>query len=294
MLMGATDRVERLTKQKIDAMVYAGGWDVRWDDEITGLGVRIYPSGKKSFVLSYRTRGAARRKRLMVLGPFGVLTLSQARDLAKATLANVIHGHDPATERKKAGKSSRMEEVFTAYVDRYARPHKKSWAEDARRISVHVPQRWLSLTPAEITREHVRALHTRIGARTPYEANRVLALLRVVFRFAKEEGFLPENAINPAAEIKPFRERSRSRFATEEEIKALVEAIDGEPNIFIRGLVLLYLQTAARKAELLERQWSDVEIDRARLRLPDTKSGRRTVYPADPDGDRHFGRPAAA
>ena len=55
----------KLTKRLIDAFKYEGGWDVRWDDEVPGLGVRIYPSGKKAFVLSYRVD---KRKRLMVLG----------------------------------------------------------------------------------------------------------------------------------------------------------------------------------------------------------------------------------
>jgi hypothetical protein len=58
----------------------AGPWDVRWDDAVTGLGLRVYPSGKKAFVLSYRAGG---RKRLMALGPFGVRTVEQARDLAR-------------------------------------------------------------------------------------------------------------------------------------------------------------------------------------------------------------------
>jgi integrase len=260
-------------------MIYAGGWDVRWDTDVTGLGLRVYPSGKKSFVVSYRTKGAGRRKHLMVLGPSGVLTLKQARDMAKSVLAGVIHGDDPLAARKQAGSSATITEVITAYIERYAKQHKKTWAEDARRLSVHVPRRWLTLSPAEVSREHVRALHTQIGAETPYEANRVLALLRVVFRFAKEEGYLPENAMNPATEIRPYRERSRSRFATKEEIQSLVSAIDHEPNIFIRALVLLYLQTAARKTELLERRWEDVEWDRARLRLPDTKTGEEQFIP---------------
>src|SRR5438105_4348578 len=114
-----------LTKQKIDNMTYGGGWDVRWDAELTGLGLRVYPSGKKSFVVSYRTKGAARRKHLMVLGPYGVLTLKQARDMAKGVLAGVIQGNDPLTARRQAGRSSKMVEVLEAYIERYAKPHKK-------------------------------------------------------------------------------------------------------------------------------------------------------------------------
>ena len=69
----------KLTSKAIKSLKYAGGWDVRWDDVVTGLGLRIYPSGKKAFVVSYRAGG---RKRLMVLGPFGVLTVEQARGAA--------------------------------------------------------------------------------------------------------------------------------------------------------------------------------------------------------------------
>lgn len=83
---------ERLTKQKIDKFTYAGGWDVRWDSDVTGLGVRLYPTGKKSFVLSYRLKTGSRPKRLTVLGPVGVITIDQARSLARLKLAEVIQG----------------------------------------------------------------------------------------------------------------------------------------------------------------------------------------------------------
>ncbi len=78
--------------------------DVRWDDLLPGFGIRIYPNGKKSFVLSYRVNG---RKRLMVLGPFGPLTLAKARNLALCHLAEIIDGDDPLEKRKLAinGKS---------------------------------------------------------------------------------------------------------------------------------------------------------------------------------------------
>ncbi len=82
----------KLTTKGIKAFSYAGGWDVRWDDAITGLGLRIYPSGKKAFVLSYRADG---QKHLMALGPFGVLTVDQARNLARKHLVSVREGANP-------------------------------------------------------------------------------------------------------------------------------------------------------------------------------------------------------
>ncbi len=74
----------KLTKRAIDSFRYRGGWDVRWDDDVPGFGIRLYPSGKKAFVLSYRASG---RKRLMVLGRYGAdLTLDQARERAQKHL----------------------------------------------------------------------------------------------------------------------------------------------------------------------------------------------------------------
>ncbi len=61
----------KLTKRYIDAARYEGDGssrDVRWDGAMPGFGLRIYPSGRKSFVLSYRTSAA--RKRMIVLGAY--------------------------------------------------------------------------------------------------------------------------------------------------------------------------------------------------------------------------------
>ena len=71
-----------LTKRAIDALRYRGDGQSRqvlWDDDPTGMGLRVYPSDKKSFVLSYRTGS---KKRLLVLGVYGALTLNQARSEA--------------------------------------------------------------------------------------------------------------------------------------------------------------------------------------------------------------------
>ncbi len=91
----------KLTKRLIDSFRYRGGWDVRWDDEIPGFGVRLYPSGKRSFVLSYRN--ARRKKRLLVLGRYGAdLTLGQARARVIKERGRITEGADPVAERKAA------------------------------------------------------------------------------------------------------------------------------------------------------------------------------------------------
>lgn len=96
----------KLTKQAIDALVHdetKGGKDIRWDEALAGFGVRVYPTGVKSFVLFYRSNG---RQRFMALGRYGVLTLDQARDKAKKVLADALDGGDALTDFWRATPSA--------------------------------------------------------------------------------------------------------------------------------------------------------------------------------------------
>jgi hypothetical protein len=92
----------RLTKAVIDAATYRGQagerW-VLWDTKLTGFGLRVFPSGKKSFVLSYRAGGI---KRLLTIGRYGVLALDEARKAARAELGKVqTQQSDPVKERRE-------------------------------------------------------------------------------------------------------------------------------------------------------------------------------------------------
>ncbi|SFN15133.1 protein of unknown function [Nitrosomonas communis] len=94
-----------LTKTIIDKAEYIGDSAtgercVIWDGSLAGFGLRVYPAGKKSFILSYRYNG---RKRLIIIGQYVLLTLEQARKEAKKYLVDVIQGDDPLLETKKEG-----------------------------------------------------------------------------------------------------------------------------------------------------------------------------------------------
>ncbi len=94
----------KVTKRFIDGIIYNaanGARDVHWDDEISGFGVRVYPSGRKSFVLSYRQSGT---KRLFTIGQYGNITLEQARLLAQKKMGEVADGKDPLLNRRAAKK----------------------------------------------------------------------------------------------------------------------------------------------------------------------------------------------
>src|SRR5262249_7977343 len=133
-----------------------------------------------------------------------------------------------------------------------------------------------------ITRTDVAALHRKVGQGTPYEANRLLALLRKMFELARRWGFVPENAANPAHNIDKFKEHKRDRWVTHEELPRVTAAIAQEPNLYVRAALWLYLLTGVRKTELLKSRWEDVDLVRCELRLPETKAGRTHYVPLSP------------
>lgn len=270
-----------LTKRDVNALVYdpdGRATQVLYDEGgVPGFGVRVRSTGRKTFVVWYRTKTG--RVRMLTLGRFGVFTVDQARKKARAELARVANGADPVEERRKERNGTTVKDLATVFIDRHAKKRKKSWEEDLRRLDQYVLPDFGSWHVGDVRRADIARLHNAIGERKPYEANRVLALLSVLFAKAEEWGFLPEGSPNPARNVQRFPERSRDTFVTAEQMPALADAIEAEDNLYVRAAFKLYLLTGLRRSELVNLRWADVDLDGARLRLDDTKAGRSHTLP---------------
>ena len=275
----------KLTIRTVKAARYDGDGSSRhviWDTELRGFGLRVYPSGRKAFVISYRAHG---RKRLMAIADFGAFTVNQARDRAGKKLRMVRDGKDPMEEDRKAAQGQTFKDLKHKYLEEYAKPRKRTWKADARRLGLsegpsrakcRVPGNWDHRLASSITRGDVSALHAKLGRDHPYEANRLLEVLRKMFNLARVwefPGFEDATKINPAEGINKFHERKRKRFVQTHELPPLAKAIDGEANIYVRAAIWLYILTGVRRSELLTAKWDQVEWEAKRLRLPETKSG---------------------
>jgi integrase len=271
----------KITKKAIDASEYKGDAEkgdrhVIWDDDLSGFGVRIYPTGKKAFILSYRHNG---RKRLITIGQYGALTLDQARKEARKYLVDVIQGDDPLAEREKERAGNTVKQLCDAYIDRHA-SKKKSASDDLRRIERHIIPTWGALKADAIKRADVAALHSKIGkGNGKYEANRVLALVSKLFTMAELWGIVEEGHPNPARGVEKFKEEKRDRYVTPEELPKLIEAIQNEQNESARYAIWLYLLTGLRKEELLQAKWSDIDYARYEIKINETKNGKSHYLP---------------
>ena len=278
-----------LTKKKIDAMTYDGrARDIRWDGPggIPNFGVRMYASGKKSFVLQYRVPGRRLKVRLLVVGQVGVITLQQARAEAKRHLVGLHGGDDPLDDRPSVDTT--VKQFGAIYVEDYSRGAKKTWYDDERRLDKHIVPALGSRLVGDVQRPDVSRLHQSISRSSPIEANRVLALVSHLFTKAEEWGYVPAGHPNPARGVQKNKERARDRWLREGEVRRLMEVVSEESDPYVQGAILLYLLTGLRKTELLAARWVDVDLDRRELRLPDTKSGRPHVVHLSPEAAQVF------
>ncbi len=271
----------KLTKTRVDEATYTGDASKNercfvWDGEVRGFGLRVYPGGSKSFVLSYRAGG---RKRLIAIGRYGNLTVEQARSRAVKHIAAVIDGSDPLISRQNARIGETVAGLCDSYMERYL-IHRKAQRDIKRRIEHIIKPAWRSRRVDSIIRQDVARLHGRVGKNNgPYEANRTLALISKMFELAVVWGFVPDEFPNPARRIEKFEEKKRDRWLTPEELPRLVEAIDQEVNDSAKFAIWLYLLTGLRKDELLRAKWEDIDRARAEIRIAETKAGRTHYVP---------------
>ncbi|HEV3073406.1 MAG TPA: tyrosine-type recombinase/integrase [Thermoanaerobaculia bacterium] len=267
----------KLTKRTVDALKPRPGRDlVVFDSEVSGFGVRIKPSGRKSYLIQYRNAGG-RSRRLTIAG-HGRMTAEEARDEAKQLLAAAARGQDPAEDRHRALRAPTVAQLAALYLERHARPRKKTAIADESMLRRYVLPAFGARKVEAITRGDVARLHHELGDK-PLAANRVLALISVMFNLAESWG-LRAPASNPCRHLKRYPERKRDRFLSAEEVQRLGEALleaQGIEHPSALAAIRLLLLTGARKSEILTLKWEHVDLERYALRLPDSKTGAKVI-----------------
>src|SRR4051812_34252055 len=177
--------VQRITKRLVDSLESADKDRFVWDEDLGGFGIRIWPSGRKAYVVQYRVPGMGRRgsARRISLGEHGSLTPDEARKLAKRELAKVAQGENPAEDRGRRRASETVAELGESFLKDVNIRRKPTTVREYNRLwQKHVVpeigrKQVMSISSADVSRLH-RSLHE-----TPYLANRVLALLGSFFTF---------------------------------------------------------------------------------------------------------------
>lgn len=275
--------VTRITKRSVDTAT-PGPRDVYlWDDDLSGFGLKVTPAGRKVYLVQYRIGGRAGRTRRVTVGPHGALTPEQARAEAKRLLGLVASGHDPAAVRQE-GKGQR---ALGSLLDQFLVDHadaklKASTAGEYRRLArLYVPVSLRRRSAADVGRADIARLHLSLKDK-PYQGNRTLALLSKFFNWCEKHGHRPDNS-NPCRHIEKYREARRERFLSAQELARLGKAIadaegDRSESPFVIAAIRLLALTGARLSEVLTLKWGHVDFENAAIRLPDSKTGQKSIY----------------
>jgi integrase len=301
-----------ITKRAVDAFTCKRGKDrsILWDDSLTGFGVVAHASGSKTYVVQYRLNGRSHR---FALGLHGRLTPDQARKLAQRTLGEIQSRKDPLGKPEADRKAELARRTFRQVAEEFMRLHvaagrKANTTSSYRRhLDLHIFPALGSVRMDELKRVNVSRFHADLSDR-PYEANRCLAVISAIWNWAAkrdEVGFVD----NPAKGVERFKEEKRERFLGDKELARLGDTLreaetkgltwqmerpgkktkhipKGERRTKIDpyavAAIRLLVLTGARLCEILHAKWEHVDFERSEIRLPDSKTGRKTIYLSAP------------
>lgn len=284
----------RLNKTTIDRLKPRKSEYFTWDAQMPNFGVRVYPTGRKVYVIQYRVGSETRRYKL---GPHGHLTVQQARKEAQVKLGEVAKGGDPSKERQQNNKRPTLSSVCDEYLELGCGHKKESTINsDKYRLERHIRpllgrRKIDAITKADVVKfvnqvalgYEPRNVKTKPRGRAVFKggggtANRTRQLLGAIFTFAIQQGYCSSN---PVHGIKKFKEGKRERFLSDDEYVRIGKAVreletKGANPLALKALRLLML-SGCRKSEITNLRWENVDWANRNLQLPDTKTGYRNI-----------------
>src|SRR6516225_5432157 len=215
-----------ITKRCVDALRPGRREYFVWDRDLKGFGLRVQPTGKKSYVVKYRA-GSGRKAptRRLTLGRVGTITPDEARKLAKVKLGAVAHGLDPAAVKATERGAPSLKELAELFLSEHVEAKRKpATASHYRDILQRIVLPELGGRQGEkVTTADLARLHVRMKKR-PYQANRMLAVVGSLYTFARRRK-LVSAGFNPARGIDKYPEKGRERFLSAAELARLGDAI---------------------------------------------------------------------
>ena len=261
--------------------------DIREGENRPGFAIRIFPTGNKSFIYIYTINGVKRRMTLGTFGKHPAMTLDKAHSEYTKASDLVKAGIDPVTEKLEKERTEKaadtIEQLATEYIEKWAKPRKRSWKEDQRILNHDILDKWGKRKAKDITRRDVILLLDSIVERgAPISANRTHALLHKMFRFAVGRDIIP---FNPVSDMpKPATENQKDRVLSDDEIKTHWHGImaSTEMSDLTRYALLLQLTTAQRQGEIASMRWDEINNDTWTIPADRAKNGLAHRVPLSP------------
>jgi integrase len=286
----------KLTKRAVEGVEATDNDVFVWDDDVQGFGLRVFKSGRRSYLVQYRI---GKRTRRYTIGTHGVWTVETARREAKALLGQVAAGIDPADEKKRDAATLSIAEACDQYLEEGMATAKDSSIRQARsNIENHIKPLVGRHLLSSFTRGDVQQLlrdvaasksakTTRKGPRAKSRvrggkgtANRVINTLSAALTYMVDERLRPDN---PAIGVKKYPGKKLERFLSPVELHRLggvlaAAASLGVESEYAIAAIRMLILTGCRKNEILTLRWEWIDRFHKCLRLPDSKTGAKVVH----------------
>ena len=273
-----------LTKRSVEALAPSAGPWIAWDDKLTGFGIRVQPSGTKSFLINYRADGGGRfsPNRRLVIGRYGRITVEQARRQAQALLGRVAAGEDPAVQRARARGLPTLGEAFEEFI--CANPNRTEQTNTLYRQNLRVNlSDWINRPLNAISRKDMEARFHRVTEKHGWAgANQTMSMLRSVYRrpCVDHEGLRNPVELWLAAGGRFNRHRRRKISAPAEVLPRWCKGIRTvRMSEAIRDILWIGVYTGMRLGEVISLRWERIDRERLILRVDETKTGEVLELP---------------
>jgi integrase len=262
----------KLTKSTIDALPTPSSDVVYWDATLPGFGVKVTPKGRKVFIVLYRAGGAGSKLRKYTIGPYGRVTLHQARVAAQKVFAARLEGRDPAAEKREIKRrvvADRVEDLLETFVDQRLSQN-RSGAEIARLLRREMAKTWAGKSVHEIGKRDVVEVVSAIEQRgAPVAANKALKSIKMFLRWCVGRAILEQS---PAEGVpSPAKEVARDRVLSDDELARVILAarqIDDRYGCIVELLAL----TGQRREEVAKLAWVEIDLTRRLWTIPKSRT----------------------
>ena len=261
----------KLTKSVIDDLPTPAKEVVYWDTACPGFGVKVTPTGRKVFVVLYRTGGAGSRLRKYTIGPYGRVTLHQARVSAQKVFAARLEGRDLAAEKRAARKRmtvDRVEDLLEAYITQHVSQNRS--ARGTSQMLRRELASWSSRSIHEICKRDVIEVIAAVEQRgASVAANKTLKAIKTFLRWCVGRAVLDHS---PAEGIPlPTKEVPRDRVLTDDELARVVIAARNIGGPY-GGIVELLALTGQRREEAARCVWEEIDFHSRTWTLPNLRT----------------------
>ncbi len=267
----------KISKRIVDALEVQDRDVDHFDDDLKGFGVRIRPSGRKTYFVMMRHKCVMRR---FTIGSHGAVTAEAARLKAKQIISDLAIDKNPTAEQEAVRKSVTVRSLGERFIDEYVPCHlKPSTAGEYKRcVEIFINPEIGTMKLVSVERTDIAKIHHQLRY-IPYQANRVLGVLSIMFNLAESWNLRPAFT-NPCRGVKKYKEKKRERFLGREELGRLGEALRIEEEFAPSAVtcIRLLLLTGCRLGEIQSLKWSYLDLDTCLAFLPDSKTGRKTLY----------------